>query len=37
MKLVELRKARRIFLRRFDEKPLVRLFLQSLQRILRAE
>ena len=40
--LVKLRKARRVLLRRLDQKPLVRLaFLvpsrQSLQRILRAE
>ena len=34
---VKLRKARRILLRRLDQKPLVRFFLQSLQRILRAE
>jgi hypothetical protein len=33
--LVELRKAGRVVLRSFNEKPLVRFFLQSLQRILR--
>jgi hypothetical protein len=35
--LVKLRKARRVVLRRLDQKPLVRFFPQSLQRILRAE
>ena len=35
--LVKLREARRVLLRRLDQKPLVRFFPQSLQRDLRAE
>jgi hypothetical protein len=35
--LIKLREARRILLRRLNQKPLVRFFPQSLQRVLRAE
>src|SRR6516162_9871329 len=35
VEFVKLRKARRIPLRRLDQKPLVRFFLQSLQQVLR--